>query len=59
MEKRKLTCIGCPMGCQVEVELEVGGKTLWARISPWARDELAIKPGLWLYAQIKSVSITA
>lgn len=27
----------------VEVELEVGGKTLWARISPWARDELAIK----------------
>ena len=35
---------------QVEVELEVGGKTLWARISPWARDELAIKPGLWLYA---------
>lgn len=22
---------------QVEVELEVGGKTLWARISPWAR----------------------
>ena len=44
---------------QVEVELEVGGKTLWARISPWARDELAIRPGLWLYAQIKSVSITA
>ncbi|EMC4201220.1 molybdenum ABC transporter ATP-binding protein ModC [Cronobacter sakazakii] len=43
---------------QVEVQLEVGSRTLWARISPWARDELAIKPGLWLYAQIKSVSIT-
>lgn len=43
----------------VEVELEVGGKTLWARISPWAVDELVIKPRLWLYAQIKSVSITA
>jgi molybdate transport system ATP-binding protein len=43
---------------QVEVQLEVGSKTLWARISPWARDELGIKPGLWLYAQIKSVSIT-
>ncbi|WP_049291977.1 molybdenum ABC transporter ATP-binding protein ModC [Franconibacter helveticus] len=43
---------------QVEVQLEVGARTLWARISPWARDELAIKPGLWLYAQIKSVSIT-
>nr|VUD26049.1 molybdenum transport ATP-binding protein ModC [Salmonella sp. NCTC 7297] len=26
---------------------------------PWARDELSIKPGLWLYAQVKSVSITA
>lgn len=44
---------------QVEVQLEIGGRTLWARISPWARDELNIKPGLWLYAQVKSVSITA
>ncbi len=44
---------------QVGVQLDVGGRTLWARISPWARDELIIKPGLWLYAQIKSVSITA
>ncbi|RDT54913.1 molybdenum ABC transporter ATP-binding protein ModC [Escherichia coli] len=44
---------------QVEVQLDVGGRTLWARISPWARDELNIKPGLWLYAQIKNVSITA
>jgi len=43
---------------QVDVQLEVGVKTLWARISPWARDELNIKPGQWLYAQIKSVSIT-
>lgn len=43
---------------QVEVQLDVAGRTLWARISPWARDELGIKPGLWLYAQIKSVSIT-
>lgn len=44
---------------QVEVLLEVGGRKLWARISPWARDELGVKPGQWLYAQIKSVSITA
>ena len=22
MEKRELTCIGCPMGCQITVELE-------------------------------------
>lgn len=44
---------------QVEVQLDVGTRTLWARISPWARDELNIKPGQWLYAQIKSVSIAA
>ena len=44
---------------QVEVQLDVGGRTLWARISPWARDDLGIKPGQWLYAQVKSVSITA
>ncbi len=44
---------------QVEVQLDVGTRTLWARISPWARDELGIKPGQWLYAQIKSVSIAA
>ena len=24
MEKRELTCIGCPMGCQITVELEAG-----------------------------------
>ena len=24
MEKRELTCIGCPMGCQLTVELENG-----------------------------------
>ena len=44
---------------QVDVQLDVSGRTLWARISPWARDDLAVKPGQWLYAQIKSVSITA
>ena len=43
---------------QIEVKLEVGNRILWARISPWARDELGVKPGQWLYAQIKSVSIT-
>ncbi|MNI82371.1 molybdate transporter ATP-binding protein [compost metagenome] len=43
---------------QVEVKLSVGENILWARISPWARDELAIKAEQWLYAQIKSVSIS-
>ncbi|PLL93950.1 molybdenum ABC transporter ATP-binding protein, partial [Klebsiella michiganensis] len=44
---------------QVEVRLEISGRTLWARISPWARDELGVVPGQRLYAQIKSVSIAA
>ncbi|CAI1703552.1 MAG: molybdenum ABC transporter ATP-binding protein ModC [Serratia proteamaculans] len=43
---------------QVEVKLAVGESILWARITPWARDELAIRPGQWLYAQVKSVSIS-
>ncbi len=43
---------------QVEVKLRIGISELWARISPWARDELGIRPDQWLYAQIKSVSIT-
>lgn len=47
----------CDDNGQVEVELEIGDRTIRAHISPWARDELAIKPGQWLYAQIKSVSI--
>ncbi|MFA3760269.1 molybdenum ABC transporter ATP-binding protein ModC [Yersinia sp. 2544 StPb PI] len=41
---------------QVDVKLAVGDQWLWARITPWARDELALKPGQWVYAQIKSVS---
>ena len=44
---------------QIEVKLRIGISELWARISPWARDELNIRPDQWLYAQIKSVSITA
>lgn len=39
----------------VEVELEVGGKTLWARISPWAVDELVIKPACGCTRKLKCV----
>ncbi|AFJ47719.1 molybdenum ABC transporter ATP-binding protein ModC [Shimwellia blattae] len=42
---------------QVNVQLESGEAIFWARISPWARDELHITPGQRLYAQIKSVSL--
>lgn len=47
------------VGDQVEVRLRIGVSELWARISPWARDELGIRPDQWLYAQIKSVSVAA
>ncbi|SQI41560.1 Sulfate/thiosulfate import ATP-binding protein CysA [Leminorella richardii] len=43
---------------RVEVKLNVEQHTLWARISPWARDELDIAVGQRLFAQIKSVSIS-
>ncbi len=43
---------------QVEVKLSVGEAILWARITPWARDDLDIHVGQKLYAQIKSVSIS-
>lgn len=46
------------VGDQVEVKLRIGISELWARITPWARDELGIRPDQWLYAQIKSVSMT-
>ncbi|EKS7793192.1 molybdenum ABC transporter ATP-binding protein ModC [Edwardsiella piscicida] len=42
---------------QVDVKLALEGETLWARITPWARDDLGLAPGQRLYAQIKSVSI--
>lgn len=42
----------------IAVKLSVGGHVLWAKITPWARDELVIQPGKWLFAQIKSVSLS-
>lgn len=52
-----LECID--VDAQVEVKLDVSGQILWARVSPWARDELALRAGQHVYAQVKSVSITA
>ncbi|WP_459176181.1 molybdenum ABC transporter ATP-binding protein ModC [Ewingella americana] len=46
------------IGPQVEVKLAMADHIIWARITPWARDELMIRPGQWLYAQIKSVSLS-
>ncbi|MFD3249280.1 molybdenum ABC transporter ATP-binding protein ModC [Rahnella aquatilis] len=46
------------LGNQVEVKLAMADHIIWARITPWARDELMIRAGQWLYAQIKSVSVS-
>ncbi|WPD76922.1 molybdenum ABC transporter ATP-binding protein ModC [Dickeya fangzhongdai] len=57
LSARVIECLD--VGEQVEVKLDIGGQILWARITPWARDELALTAGQTLYAQVKSVSITA
>ncbi len=43
---------------RIEVKLKIDGHTVWAQITPWARDDLAITSGQTLFAQIKSVSIS-
>lgn len=43
---------------QTDVRLAVGNHFLWARITGWARDDLQLKPGQWVYAQVKSVSLS-
>lgn len=45
-------------GEQCEVKLQAGQFTLWAQITQWAKDELALATGKTLYAQIKSVSLS-
>lgn len=42
----------------IEVKLNVSGHIIWAQITPWAYDELGLKPGQQVFAQIKSVSIS-
>ncbi|AMG66810.1 molybdenum ABC transporter ATP-binding protein ModC [Providencia stuartii] len=46
-------------GEQVDVKLDLGEQHyLWARITRWARDELSIRKGRRVYAQVKSVSLS-
>jgi len=46
-------------GEQVDVKLDLGEEHyLWARITRWARDELSIRKGRKVYAQVKSVSLS-
>ena len=43
---------------RVEVKLRIGETHLWANITAWAADELALKVGDQVFAQIKGVSVT-
>lgn len=43
---------------KVEVKLRIGETHLWANITAWAADELALKVGDQVFAQIKGVSVT-
>jgi len=43
---------------QVEVLLQLGQTHLWANITLWAADELALSPGETVFAQVKGISLT-
>ena len=42
----------------VQVKLAFGDDYIWANITPWASDDLALTVGQSVYAQIKGVSMT-
>jgi len=42
----------------VQVKLAFGDDHIWANITPWACDDLALRVGQSVYAQIKGVSMT-
>lgn len=43
---------------QAEVELQIGKFSVWSHITKWAVDELRLKTGEHVYAQIKGISVT-
>ncbi|HCL3489311.1 TPA: TOBE domain-containing protein, partial [Pseudomonas aeruginosa] len=43
----------------VLVRLDAGGNPLLARITRYSRDQLQLRPGQLLWAQIKSVAVLA
>jgi molybdate transport system ATP-binding protein len=49
--------IGAEPGAQVDVLLDVGGTSLWARITARSRHDLALAMGSRVYALIKAVAI--
>ncbi len=49
--------IGEEKAPQIDLQLDAGGAPLWARITARSRTALGLKPGLQVYALIKSVAI--
>ncbi|MGI2258499.1 molybdenum ABC transporter ATP-binding protein ModC [Shewanella sp. GXUN23E] len=44
-------------GQQIQLKIALGQDELWANITPWACDELALQVGTTVWAQIKGVSM--
>lgn len=42
---------------RVDLKLDIGGKHLWASISKWSFNDLALQLGQLVYAQIKAISV--
>ena len=42
---------------RVDLKLDIGGKHLWASISKWSFQDLALQLGQLVYAQIKAISV--
>jgi molybdenum import ATP-binding protein modC len=42
---------------QVELQLDIAGKHIWAGISKWAFQDLALRLGQLVYIQIKAISV--
>jgi molybdate transport system ATP-binding protein len=53
----RVEAIGEEKGPQIDIQLEAGGTPLWARITARSRAALGLRPGLPVYALIKSVAI--
>jgi molybdate transport system ATP-binding protein len=55
--KTQVTEISAEHDGMVTVRLELPGSALLARITRHSCQELALQPGMWLYAQVKSVAL--
>ena len=53
----EIKAIGEEKGPQIDLQLEAGGAPIWARITARSRTALGLRPGLRVYALIKSVAI--